>query len=812
MISNIIKTALRNLHRYFGYSFINVLGLAIGLASSIFIFLYVVNELSYDRFHEKSDRIYRAWILGNMPGTEMRHAVTSPPMMEAMLNDYPEVESAVRLYQAGDILVRKGDRKFYETENDFLFADSSFFDVFSFRLLKGDPKICLKEPRSLVLTEDYARKYFGDEDPMDQTLRIEQDTVFYTVTGVMENVPANSHIQFDMLGSMGTIRRSRSTNWVNHAFYTYLILVPGTNPAEFETRMQDMVIKYVGPLVEQFMGVDLEQFAAAGNSYGYRVQPITDIHLHSNLQYELEPGGNPMYVYIFLVIGILILVIACINFMNLATARSTTRAREVGLRKVVGSSRGLLIAQFLAESVILSIIALIIAIVLVYLLMPAYNNLIHLHIGFDIFSNPWTIPALLVFAVVVGLLAGSYPAFVLASFRPVAVLKADIKGGSSKSYLRSLLIVLQFTVSIVILLGTLVVNRQLTYMQKRDPGFDKENVLLVHRADALGDKMDAFKNEIAQHSNVLEVSNSTHVPSYSYWENAHWLEGRDPGDIFTISTSFATYDYDRVLGLELVEGRFFRRDMPTDSFGVVVNQATIRTFDIKDPLNTRFYEPGENGQINRYFNIIGVVKDFNFQSMHEEVHPVAIHFMRGNYGGVVTVKLGNGNVNETVEFVNRVWEEFEPDYPFEYTWLEDDFGRLFETERRTGSILLVFSILSVFISCLGLLGLISYTTSQRTKEIGIRKTMGASVNIVMLLLSRETVRLLGIATLLSVPAYFGIRAWLHNFAFHIPFNPAVYAVFLVLVAVFIFLIALATVSYTSYMAAIINPAHSLRVE
>ncbi len=812
MIANIIKVALRNLFKHFGYSFINILGLAIGLASSIFIFLYVINELTYDRFHEKSDRIYRVWILGNMPGTEMRHAVSSPPMMEAMLNDYPEVENAVRLHKSGGWLVRTGDRKFHETEGEYLFADSTFFDVFSFKLLRGNPKTCLRDPRSIVMTEEYAKKYFGDADPLGQTLRIERDTNYYSVTGVMENVPVNSHIQFKMLGSLSTIERSRSTNWVNHNFYTYFVLAPGTDPVEFESRMQDMVVKYVGPLVEQFMGINLEQFEQSGNSYGYRMQPMTDIHLHSNLQYEMEPGGNPMYVYIFMVIALLILIIACINFMNLATARSTTRAREVGLRKVVGSSRSLLIAQFLTESVFLSIFALITAVIIVYLLLPAYNNLIRLDLDFNIFSSTWTIPLLILFAVFVGLLAGSYPAFVLAGFKPVAAFKTETGGGSSKSFLRSLLIVMQFTVTIVILLGTIIVNRQLAYMQKKDPGFGKENVLIVHRSDALRQRIDAFKEEISQHANIVSAANATHVPSYEYWQNAHWLEGWSRSDIFTLASCYVSYDYDRALDLEITDGRFFSREMGTDSNAVIINEATAKAFDIKDPLNTRFMEPGSNGDPDRFYPIIGVVKDFHFESMHEEIHPMAIHFMPGNWEGVLIIKLGDGNMQATVDFVKQTWEDFNVEHPFEYSWMDDNFDSMFETEKRTGQILLIFSLLSMFISCLGLLGLISYTTNQRTKEIGIRKTMGASVSIVMLILSKETFRLLGISALISIPAYFGVRTWLQNFAYHIDFNVMVYSVVLIAVTLTVLIIALLTVSYNSYQAAVTNPAESLRVE
>jgi len=812
MIANIIKVAFRNLFKHFGYSFINILGLAIGLGSSIFIFLYVINELTYDRFHEKSDRIYRTWILGNMPGTEMRHAVSSPPMMEALLNDYPEVEAAVRMNKSGGWLVRSGDRKFLETEREFMFADSTFFDVFSFQLLKGNPETCLRDPRSIVLTEEYAKKYFGDEDPMGKTFRIEQDTNFYSVTGVMQDIPVNSHIQFKMLGSLSTLGNSRSTNWVNHNFYTYIVLAPGTDPVEFESRMQEMVIKYVGPIVEQFMGINLEQFEQSGNSYGYRLQAMTDIHLHSNLQYEMEPGGNPMYVYIFLVIAVLILVIACINFMNLATARSTTRAREVGLRKVVGSSRSLLVAQFLTESVFLSVFALIFAVIIVYLLMPGYNNLIQLDLEFNIFSSARIIPMLLLFAIFVGLLAGSYPAFVLASFKPVSVFKAEAKGGSSKSFLRNLLIILQFTVTIGILLGTIIVNRQLNYMQKKDPGFDKDKVLLIHRSDALKQKIDAFKEEISQNANIISAANSTHVPSQAYWQNAHWLEGLGRSEIFTLATCYVSTDYEKALDLEILEGRFFSRGMSTDSNAIVINEATVKAFKIEDPLNTRFLEPGTEEEPDEFYPVIGVVKNFHFESMHEEINPMAIRFMRGNFEGVLVIKLGDGNMPATVDFVKQTWEDFDVEHPFEYSWMDDTFNSLFETEKRTGKILLIFSLLSMLISCLGLLGLISYTTNQRTKEIGIRKTMGASISMVMFILSKETLRLLGISALICIPAYFGVRSWLQNFAYHIDFNVLVYGLVLLGVTLVVLVIALLTVSYNSYRAATANPAESLRVE
>jgi len=811
MLRNYVLVTLRNLWKQKGYTLINIFGLTVGLASSIFIMLYVINELSYDRFHDKSDRIYRVWISGSMPATEMRHAVSSPPMAEALLNDYPEVEQSVRLRMAGGWVVRQGDRIFQETAQEFLFDDSTFFDVFSFNLIKGDPATCLTEPRSIVLTEEYARKYFGDDDPIGRTLKIEQDTNLSVITGVMEDFPQNSHFHCKMLGSLTTLGNSRSTNWLNHNYYTYVVLEEGADPMEFETQLREMLVKYVGPMITQFLGIDLQQFEDSGNSYGYRVQKMTDIHLHSDLQYELEANGNPLYVYVFLVAAILMLVIAGVNFMNLATARSTTRAREVGLRKVVGSRRSQLLVQFLTESVLLSILSLILAVLVVYLFLPGYNNMIQLRLQFDVFSESWIIPVLVLFAILVGVAAGTYPALILASFKPAAVFSSE-KSSAGKSLLRRILIVLQFTVTIVILIGTIVVTRQLNYMQNKETGFDKENLLLIHRSDVLEGRIDAFKEEILQHSNVLAAANTNAIPSGSYSDNAHWLEGWDRSDLFTLATSRVSYDFEKAMGLEMSQGRFFSREMPSDSFAVVINEAAVRALGLEDPLTARFVQPGQDGQEDVFVPIIGVVKDYHFASMQAEIGPMAMYFMRGNFEGQVTIRFGDGDRAETLAFLERTWNKFKQDAPFEYSWMDEEFDQLFATERRTSQILLVFSFLSIFITCLGLLGLISYTTTQRTREIGIRKIMGASEQVVMMLLSKEVINLLIISGLISLPAFFGARAWLQKFAYHIPFQVGIYFLILLLVTLAVLVLALMTVSLHSYRAATANPAESIRNE
>ncbi len=812
MIRNFIKIAFRNLFKQFGYTFINIAGLAIGLACSILISIYVINELTYDRFNEGAERIYRIGVRGKMLGNDLNQAVTAAPMYQVLQTEYPEVEHVTRVTGLGGWLLRYGEKKFTETEETFKFADSTFFDVFSFNLLKGNPETALVKPRSIIMTEKAARKYFGDEDPIGKMLQVESDTTFYTITGVLEDVPENSHFHFDLLGSLGTYGVSRGNNWLNHQMYTYVKFVPGTNPAQFEEKINGIVTKYIGPLIQQFIGIDLEEFEESGGSFGYFLQPLLDIHLHSNLQAEIEPNGNPAYVYVFSLIAVLILVIACINFMNLATARSAGRAREVGIRKVVGSTKRLLIGQFLTESVFLSFLALVFAILIVYLVMPSYNNMIQLDLQFNLLSSYYLIPLLLILAIFVGLLSGAYPAFVLAAFRPAFVLKSELGQGTKKGYLRRLLVVIQFTVAIAILVGTLIVTNQLKFMQKKDLGFEKNNVLVIRRSDALKEQIDAFKQELEKHSNIAAAGNSTHIPSSGFWNNAHWLEGMSRSDILLLMTAFVSYEVGEALDLEMVEGRFFSREMPTDSTAVIINESAVKTFGIEDPLTTRFVNPGETPDQDEFMPIIGVVKDFHYESMHENIHPMIFHFMPGNWEGYIIVRLLEGDIAETVRFIQDKWEEFNSDYPFEYFWLDDEFNKLFAPEKRTGQILAAFSFLSIFISCLGLLGLISFTAEQRTREIGVRKALGASVNSVLYLLSRETIYLLMISTLLAIPFFFGVKLWMQNFAYHIDFGFIIYLGYLIVVIVAVLLIALLTVSFIAYRAATTNPAQSLKVE
>ncbi|MFC2121317.1 ABC transporter permease [Bacteroidota bacterium] len=811
MIKNYFKTAIRNLLKYKGYSLINILGLTFGLVCTLFISIYIYNEITYDSFHEDSELIYRVGVKGKMLGNDLDMAVTASPMHEALKNEYPEISGVTRIYWEGGRLFKYGDTKFFEPAEELMFADSTFFEVFSFKILKGNPETALDNPFSIILTENYAKKYFGDEDPIGKSMQVENDTTLVEVTAVIEDCPPNSHFHFNMIGSLVTLGQSRNESWLSHNLYTYIKLFPNTNVNALPEKINGLVEKYAGPEINQILGISLEQFLEQGNTFGYNIQNIEDIHLNPKPQYEIEQGGNKTYVYVFSVIALLILVVACINFMNLSTARSTRRAREVGIRKVVGSKRIHLIYQFLTESIVLSFISLILAVTIVKLLISNFNNLIETSLSFNPFGSIYLILTLVILALFVGILSGIYPAFVLASFRPIKVLKGKIQSGGRSGKMRHVLVVIQFVITIIILLGTLVVFNQLKFMQNKDLGFEKEDVLVLSRMDKLGNQMEAFKHELLKQPNIINVSNSRHLPGTIFSNNAHFLEGKTFNDIYLLMQTAAGYEFADVLEMEMAEGRFFSKDFPTDSFAAVINESTARSLELENPLESRFMFPGNNGEI-RYMPIIGVVKDFHFESMNNEINPVIFHFMRGNYGGYLCMKLQEGNNQKTIEYLEQTWNDFVPGYPCEYFWLENEFDKIFKPEKQTSKILIVFSIFSIFISCLGLFGLILFSTSQRLSEIGIRKTLGSSVSEIVLLLYRETLILMGIATIIAIPSYFIVTDWLNKFTFRFNFNYGIFFIYLIIISVFTLTIALLTISYQSIKAANSNPAEALRHE
>jgi len=768
--------------------------------------MYVYHELSYDSFHSKADRIYRVYVKGQMMGSEMDMAVTASPMAAAMQSDYPEIEEATRVRKYGDWLIKYEDKKFHE--QNVLFADSNFFRVFDFELLRGDKEKALASPRSMILTETIAKKYFGNEDPMGRMLRVESDTVLYEVTGLMKDVPSNSHIHFDMLGSLITFGSSRSTMWVSHNFYTYFLVQEGANVEKLGSQLNGMIDKYVGPQIEQFLGITMDKFAESGNSFGYFIQALRDIHLNPRPQYEYEPQANKIYIYIFSVIAFFILLVACVNFMNLATARSSNRAKEVGLRKVLGSGKGRLRLQFLLESIIITLISMTLAVALVQLFTPAFNDLIQTELSLDFLKNPLVIPILVGFAMLVGVFAGSYPAFVLSAFNPIKTLKGEMSRGAKSGVLRSVLVVFQFTVATFILMGTFVVYQQVRYIQEKDLGFKKDNLLIIRRSDGLRDRLETFKTEAKKLEGVVSVANAGTMPGKLFSNNAFFLEGKPSTNNYLLWEGFVSSEFTDVFDFELVEGRFFSKDVKSDSLSVVINEAAARLLEIDKLGATRLMKPSGENDFN-YMNIVGIVKDFHFQSLHEEIQPMVFTNLTFNIEGYITVRLKQENMQDNIRELSNLWSQFAGDYPFDYYFFDDDYKKIYRTEQQTGSVFLVFSFLAIIIACLGLFGLVSYTASQRTREIGVRKALGSTSGEIISLISKETLRLTAFSLIIAVPlAYIAMRYWLQSFAYRVELNPMIF----VLVVLLILSISLLTVVYQSVKAARQNPANSLRYE
>jgi len=808
MLKNFFIDGLRKFRKQPGYVLLNVGGLAVGLVSFIFISLYVINELSFDRFHKNYENVYRVKVIGRMAGGEIDQAITAAPMAQAMLKDYPEVLQATRVRGMGDWLIRFGDKKF--NEEGVLFADSTFFKVFSFRLLKGDPSTALVRPRSMILTEEYAKKYFGNNDPMGQRMNVESDTVLYTVTGVIQNVPDNSHIKFDMLASMSTYPgQANDQFWISHSFYTYIVTSDGTDKHILHEKFQEMVIKYVGPQLKEIIGQTIEDFRKAGNDFSYVLEPLKDIHLKGAPQYNLESPGSLTTVYIFSVIAILILLVAIINYVNLATAKSAGRAKEVGIRKVSGANKPGLIIQFLGESLIIVAIAALIALSLVYLITPGFNQLIGKELSFSLIGNIVGILLLIALVIIIGISSGIYPAFVLASYNPVEVLKGTMSPGSMSKRFRGFLVVFQFTVSIVIIIGSIVVYNQLNFMTKKDIGFSKENLIVISRVDAFWKQMESFRTQLLEIPGIEKTGFSRAVPGTEFNNNAFFNDEDPEKNTYLINQTSVSFDFPEALGIQLTEGRFFSREYGSDSTSVLINEAAVRSLGLKDPVGKFILQPAGPQQWQR-LKIIGVMKDFNIESIHKAITPVCFTVNGGGGGDqFAVVRISGNDIPGTIRAIEDTWRNFTPDMPFQYEFFTDRWNNLYSSEMKTGKIFLIFSFLAIFIACLGLIGLVTYITNKRTKEIGIRKSYGASNRIVLGLLSKEVVYLILISSFLAYPlAYFGSRYWLEGFASRISINPLIY----ILATLITMLIGWLSISYQTIKAASYNPANALRIE
>jgi len=806
MFNNLFKYSIRSFKRQRSYIIINILGLSIGIACSLLISLYVINEASYDRYNEKKDRIYRLILNGKIGGQEITGAYTSAIMGPTISREFPEIEDFLRMNSWGPTTIKYENLIF--TEDHLIEADSSFFNFFSIPVLKGDINNLLNAPRKLVLSESTARKIFGDENPIDKAIKIGSDSVSYIVSGVMADIPGNSHFEANIILSFMTNPRSNSTIWLSNSFGTYILLKPNTSYVTVDDKLPDLLVKYVGPEVQRFMGITIEEFEAKGNEYGFFCQNLKDIHLDPSIDQMFKEASDPKYLIIFGCIAVLIVLIAAINFMNLSTAQSARRAKEVGIKKIGGSTKGMLISQFLSESFILSFISLILAIVFIKVTLPYFNNLLGSSLSLELFRKWYTIPALLFFTLFVGLLAGSYPAFFLSSFNPYEVLKGNIKNSMKNGRLRRILVVFQFAVSILLIVGTLLMYRQIRYMLNRDVGFNKEQLIVIERAGALGNQVKAFKEVVKRIPGVINIASSTAVPGRNNNNNGYLIEGRKDETIL-MTTNWVDYDYLETYQMALTKGRFFNELYSTDQLSCLINESAEKEYNINDIEKTRFIQPIPDESVN-YLNIIGVVKNFNFESLRNPINPYVFCFKTDDFlWGYLTVRLLAQNYQETISNIESGWKEFTGNNPLQYYFVDEDFEQMYIQEKQNAQMAVIFSVLAIFIASLGLFGLTSFTVEQRTKEIGVRKAMGSSISGIYFVISKEVIILVSISAVIAWPViYFVANKWLENFYYRI--NPGALT-FLAGLAIAL-TIATLTISYRILKAARVNPAQSLKYE
>ena len=796
MIRNYIKTAYRSLKKNKGFTAINVLGLSVGLATCLLIVFYVVDEFSYDRYNVNAHRIYRITEIARLNGNEASYAGSEKPLADA-IKGFPEIEKMARFIPTNTLFL--SSQKFYIKkannniqEKNVVYTESGIFDVFTLPVVNGHPD--LNEPHTAVITESTAQKYFGKTDVTGRVLTI-NDTSQYKITGVIKDVPLQSHFNYDFFLSYSSLPEYRAGGWGYGGVHNYVLLKPGADIKKLEGEMQAIAYKNYPASMHQ-----------GGNYLKYDLTPLLDLHLRSSAQYELSDKGSIQYVYIFSLIAIFILLIACVNFMNLSTARSSNRAKEVGVRKVLGSARKYLVAQFLTESILITLVSTVIAIALAWLLMPLFNQVSVKHLAFTAHSMVWLLPSLLVTVLVIGLLAGSYPAFFLSAFQPIEVLKGKFSAGFKGGFLRSFLVVFQFSISIFLIIGTLVIYNQLKYIHNKNLGFDRNQMLVIKNTNVLGNQAKILKHEVKQMTGVLNATMTTYLPTGDD-RNTTGLFPELPIDIKKdVLSEFwpVDEDYMSTLGIKLIAGRNFSSEMKSDSSAIIVNEAFVKRFGFKSPLNKTIYRDSYGVQA---FHIVGVMKDFNFSSLRDPIKPVALVYNEDR--GAITARVSTANLSALMTQIEGKWKDLSPNQQFNYSFMDQDFDATYRAEQRIGTLFISFSTLAILIACLGLFGLAAYAAEQRNKEIGIRKVLGASVSAIVSMLSMDFIKLVFISILIASPiAWFSMNKWLQDFAFRIEIQWWTVAI-AGSTAVFI---AFITISFQSVRAAIANPVESLRSE
>ncbi|HTE11256.1 MAG TPA: ABC transporter permease, partial [Chitinophagaceae bacterium] len=749
MLGNYLKIALRNLWKNKGFSAINIIGLASGLAVCLLIVLYVVDELSYDRYNKNAVHIYRVEADLSFNGTRFNAAVTPEPLAAALKRDYPQVIQVVRIAYQGDILVKKGAENI--KDQHAAFVDSTFFEVFTVPALYGNTATALNEPTAIVIDATTARKYFNSTDVVGRTLRID-NTMDCKVTAVIKDMPLRSHFHFSFLRPRG-IHGQQADAWLSNNIYSYILMQPGITKPQLQQMVNKTINNYLAKDLEAFTHSTLGELEKSGNRFQYPVTALTDIHLRSSRSYELEPNGDISYVYIFSVVALFILLIACVNFMNLSTARSAGRAKEVGIRKVAGSLRSHLVIQFLTESVLLSFLSLVLAIGIAALLMPWFNQLSGKGMQVQTVFSTWLFPVMIALVFIVGCVAGSYPAFYLSSFQPIQVLKGKMATGFKGSRLRSILVVFQFSISIVLIIGTMIIYNQLEYIRNRKIGYNRDQVLVLHNAWYLDKQIKSFNETVRQLPGVENITLTGDVPTSTNFDREGWFKDAsfDASKAAILANFYVDENYVPTLGMEIVQGRNFSKSFLTDSSAVMINEAAVKELGLKDPLKETLYRPdGDNKNYRPHaYHIIGVVKDFNYASLHDKIDPVIIQLAENR--GAIAVRLRSSSAAGVIEQIKKQWNNMAPGQPFQYTFMDADFNTQYNTEQRTGKLFITFAVFAILIGCLGLFGLVTYAAEQRTKEIGVRKILGASVGGIVALLSKDFAKLVLISSLIAFP-------------------------------------------------------------
>ncbi len=797
MIKNLLLVALRNFKRDKWYSLLNILGLTIGITFSLFLIFYIMDELSYDRHHEKADRIFRIGSYIKEPDKDtMRWSATPFPMAPALADDYPEVEEAVRFINAGSgkVMYKNGDLRLYEEK--VFFADSNVFRVFTHKFVEGNPQTALKDPNSMVLTRSVAKKFFGGAgNYVGRSLQNASGDV-YKITAVIEDVPRNSHIIFNALISRSSLPADFANSWGGFGFFTYVLLKPNTSAAAFEQKMLPLYDKYLASI-----------FAQYNIKMRFVAWPITSIHLHSDMSGEPEELGSTSYIYIFSAVAFFMLLIACINYMNLTTARSARRAKEIGIRKVTGSSKIQLVSQFLIESTLTALFALLLSLGLIALLLPTFNSLSGKFLSFNTLLQMRTLVILVGIILFIGLVGGSYPAFYLSKFNPVNILKGSLSKGSSNVVLRRALVVVQFSTSIIMLICTWIVYNQLNYVRNKDLGFNKDRVL-VATANANRDVRSnilSFKNEMRNTSQVQAVSTSQAVPGVGINFNLFTIETKNGYVDKGVDCYAVDEDYFKTLGMQIVKGRNFS-GLSDTLRSIIVNEKMVKEFGWEEnALGKKVKFPGDT--TGNYLEVVGVVRDFNQKSLYNPITPLLLFYSPNNNS--IELKLNASNIPGTIAAIEKKWKTAFPDLPFQYTFLDQDFNSQYAADQKRGKIFTAFSILTILITCLGLLGLIAFTTEQRQKEISVRKVMGANVGQLVPLITKNFVLLVLLSCLIAFPvaAYF-MDKWLKIF----PYNTGLSAMPFIFSALTVLLITMITVIFHTLKAALANPVNSLRTE